>query len=134
MTQYLQTLIVPLLGLIGTLLSTRADRQHVRLLERLAAARKDLPPTANQHLDAALTALAQEVARKEMRRLSRKVDGASVAAVVFVTMVGMAAAYAALRFNNLWVWLLGGGVAITAILLLSVGVAQVYKYPEEGKP
>lgn len=132
--QILQALAVPLLGVFGLMNQARQERHTVRLLERLVTVRKDAPATSHKDLDRLIAQLAEAVSYKERRRLSRRLDGASAASLIFVLVVGGLALFGAFSFDAWWSYLIGITIAVFSIILAWVGALDLYMYDPNLKP
>jgi hypothetical protein len=118
-----------------------------RLAKRTAAhadLRKKLEGNADAvaHLDALLTREVLTLADRETHRLTRKLNGGNVAALIFVALVGGGVVYGivsaaiALVENPALFWLfmiVAGLVGLFAIALAAVGLGTLYEPPREKR-
>jgi hypothetical protein len=125
--------IPPLLAASAKFISDGHDGARVRRIKRYVELLQSLPESADAapivgQLNAEVTAFADGQARLS----SRKLDGSTVAALVFVGIMtaGLtwAGVYGSLNFHWL-IWLPTGLVAACGVALMAVGVGQLYKYP-----
>lgn len=109
---------------------------HAELREKIAEV-----PGAVKELDALLTAEVSVLRRREEFRLTRKLNGPNVAAVIFVALFGGGGVYL-LVSGGITV---GGGVAVALYIcagiwglffvgLAAVGSKTLYDPPKEAKP
>lgn len=118
-----------------------------RLAKRIAAhadLRKKLEGNADAvaHLDALLTRETLTLADRETHRLTRKLNGGNVAALIFVALVGGGVVYGivsaaiALAENPVLFWLfmiVAGLVGLFAIALAAAGLGTLYEPPREKR-
>lgn len=130
----LQALAVPIIGLVGGWVRSRQERGALPMLERLVTARASAPEVVQQRLDPLLADAADVLAYHLRRRLGRRFDPATLAAILLVTGVGMASVYVAARVSTWWSWSIGGFVGVFSGALIAAGAVQVYSYPEIEPP
>lgn len=128
-----QSLAVPVLGLAGRLVTRPGSKQRSRRLQEHCELRDSVPENLRDPLDNLIEAEIQSLCDAEKRRIARKIDGATVAALIFVSLVGAAALTGGFALSHWWSITLGVVIAIAAILLIAAGSPQIYQYPEDEK-
>lgn len=106
------------------------QRSLAHRIERLAKTRESLAesPSATRLVDEALEVMAHQLAYEERRRLRRSVDGASVAAVIFVGVTGGAISWGLSLLDEWWWTAAAVLIASFAVLLIAAGLPQIMKY------
>lgn len=127
---------------IGPLLRGEISGQLAKRIATHANIRQNLEGNAEAvaHLDELLTRETRLLKDREIHRLTRKLNGVNVAALIFVALVGGGAVYglvsaaAAFAENPVIVWLFIVGAVLTglfAIALAAVGLGTLYEPPRE---
>lgn len=118
---------VPLLSLVWRF--TRTPRSRTRL-DALVEVHDKLPPEVQQRMVPALETHLDSYLDEMQQQADRKIDGSSIAALVFVAIVGGLSLWGIgwLSQTVHWVfWIPFGVVAFFLVALLVAGMGKIYK-------
>lgn len=126
--------------IVGPVLRGEFGNRSTRRLAHHASLRESLSGNtgALEAIDELIEVEAIKLRKRELRRLSREIDGGSIAALIFVTVVGSGVVYGLIALANAissgpWYWaliFLATGVGGLAFGISAVGTATIYKYPD----
>lgn len=124
--------VAPILAFVGKLTLERRDPGDFRSLRRHAELRNALPEGSRDKFDEMLTQESDRYASNRLQKLTRKLHGPSLAALIFVGVltigVGTPLVMWALVFWPAWIAV--GLVALFGGALMIVGSGQLYRYPD----
>lgn len=139
-TAIITAAIGPTLGLIGVLLRSFLGDRSYRKIKKLAELHETLPESSQGPSGSLLSDLIEAYAAKTRKKLHRQIDGASIAALVFVGIVGFLGTYFSVIWGNsvggvggLFIYALAFLVGLTFFLLMLVGVSQIFIYPGDKR-
>jgi hypothetical protein len=124
----------PTLALVGKFLFSDRESSSLRQMKKHAQLLESLPGDASAHIESMLSVEAQSYASARMRRVRRKLEGGTLAALIFVGIITASLTWllvwAATNFWFGW-WFIAVGAALFGALLMAVGTGQLWKYPED---
>lgn len=145
MIQFWSAIAVAVLSIVvGPIVRGEAGGRLGRRMALHASIRSQLNETSDaaRELDELLKVEGARLRERETRRMARKVSGASIAALVIVTLVGAGAVYGLLTWaqhlgqGGVWYWMLVAlavAIGAFAFALSAVGATTIYEYPEEKR-
>jgi fatty acid desaturase len=112
-----------------------SDSRLIRKIERDAAIVEHLPADAKQVMERLLYYEVSQHALRRMRRAARTVSGSTAFALVFIAGITAAIdwlfAFLAITYGWGW-WIPFGIVSLFGLLLSTVGIGQLFEYPNEN--
>ncbi|AFJ33953.1 MULTISPECIES: hypothetical protein [Mycobacterium] len=130
----LVTAISQLLAGVAGKVYLSSDARLLRKIERDANLFEKLPPRAKDLMEDLLTWEVGQHGLRRMRRASRKISGSTAAAIIIVAiltaLIDWPLAYWAMKYAWGW-WIPFGIVTLFGLLLILVGIGQLFVYPDE---
>ena len=128
----------PALAIAGKIVLANREPTQLKRMKRHAELVENLPPGAQTHMERLLAAEAENYADDQIFRMKRKLDGGTLAALIFVgvltagvIVLGFALAAS---FSAPWIHFVTGTIAAFGLLLMLVGLGQIWKEPAGVEP
>lgn len=124
----------PALAIVGKFALANREPARLKRMKRHSDLLEHLPETAKGHMERLVDSEAKTYADDQIFRMRRKLDGGTLAALIFVGVLTAGAIVAGFALAGLWGWwihFLSGTVALFGLLLMIVGLGQVWKLPDE---
>jgi len=124
----------PALAILGRLVFSGREPGLWKRLKRHADIYPSLPAKAKAKFEDMMATEAEVYADAQKRRATRKLDGGTLAALIFVGLVTAAITWGLILLATNWwtpLWILVVATAIFGALLLAVGVGKLWKYEGE---
>jgi hypothetical protein len=123
---------LPAIAAFLKLLWPSGDRSLHGTVKRMAETAAALPDgTEKKHFEKELGMMAHELAFRESRRVRRRWEGSSIAAVVFVVLVGGGLTWFLLGTGFIAWQVVGVAVAVFAAALVAAGAVQMRPVKEK---
>lgn len=124
----------PALAIVGKFLLANREPARLKRMKRHGELLEHLPAGAKGHMERLLGAEAEAYADDQIFRMRRRLDGGTLAALIFVGVLTAGAIVGGFALAGLWGWwihFVSGTVALFGLLLMIVGVGQVWKMPSD---
>ncbi|PZF61891.1 hypothetical protein DEJ33_15775 [Curtobacterium sp. MCPF17_047] len=124
----------PALAVAGKIALSNREPTQLKRMKRHSDLLEHLPADAQVHMERLLAAESENYADDQIFRMKRKLDGGSLAALIFVGVLTAGVIVAGFALAGVlhapWVHFITGTVALFGLLLMIVGLGQVWKDPE----
>lgn len=124
----------PALAVIGKFILSNREPTRLKRMKRHSELLEHLPDEAREHMSRLLGQEAETYADDQIFRMRRKLDGGTLAALIFVGVLTAGAIVLGFALAGPWGWwihFVTGTVALFGLLLMIVGLGQVWKVPGE---
>ncbi len=128
----LAALVPQVLALMIAVSGVSAQARRARLIERhvdLLGKLPDEPKTLAEPLQRLISAEVADMAKSGQLRLDRKVNKATLAAILFIAAAAVAGTWALLQVDSVLTRVLGVILALFGVLLILAGATQLYAPP-----
>ena len=114
-------LLVPLVTLFGVIVRQYDFGLRRRLVGHLGLLERPVPEATKPLIEELIVRESAELVARDTRRLTRRLDGSNLAAIVIVAVVGGGITYGLWQLDH-WSWrVLAGLVGVFAFLMIAIG-------------
>jgi hypothetical protein len=121
---------IPALGLFARFGSTLFGRPRWSHVDSLLTMSEKAQGDAKAEILTLVEAHVKALAERDRAMITRQVDWAAVAALIFIAVVSGLLIWGGVLLHKSWSYGLAGAIALVAFVFIGVGFGQIYKQPD----